>query len=377
MYEGVVKNNYLYQGAFAELDEELGWTDFPLRDYDAQIGRWVQQDPYQEFSSPYSAMANDPVNNIDPSGGIYIPLNRISKVVSFISQSSTKVLEITGKVTEGLTLLNKASIFIHLVNSAISIINIEINTSQVGGSPFSRGWGDAFFNATVGGLHDVFWGTNLSEYDSQEDKIQYLKGRIAGDQAALVASAATVNSGLQGGARGALVSGGSSAIVGTGVAIYGGVMGAIAISDLAWARSKLQRIQMSSILEDLNAEYEGKGGSNNANNDRGMSDSFPDDGNSQDRKISKDAEKIGNGHAWDKHKLKQREFPEINTRDEFKRLIDKVKCSPNSMYKKLANGRKAWYDKSTNTLVITDPTSVDGGTMYRPIGKLKYFYGLK
>jgi RHS repeat-associated protein len=70
VYEGVVKNNYLYQGAFAELDEELDWTDFPLRDYDAQIGRWVQQDPYQQFASPYVGMGADPANNTDPSGGI-------------------------------------------------------------------------------------------------------------------------------------------------------------------------------------------------------------------------------------------------------------------------------------------------------------------
>jgi hypothetical protein len=42
-YEGQLKNNYLYQGAFSELDEDIGWTDFALRNYDAQIGRWVQQ----------------------------------------------------------------------------------------------------------------------------------------------------------------------------------------------------------------------------------------------------------------------------------------------------------------------------------------------
>jgi RHS repeat-associated protein len=45
------KNNYLYQGAYAELDEDIGWTDFTLRNYDAQIGRWVQQDPFDQFAS--------------------------------------------------------------------------------------------------------------------------------------------------------------------------------------------------------------------------------------------------------------------------------------------------------------------------------------
>jgi RHS repeat-associated protein len=50
-YEGSLKNNYLYQGSYSELDDDIGWNDFALRNYDPQIGRWVQQDPYQEFPS--------------------------------------------------------------------------------------------------------------------------------------------------------------------------------------------------------------------------------------------------------------------------------------------------------------------------------------
>lgn len=44
-------------------------NDFELRNYDPQIGRWIQQDPYQEYASPYVGMGNDPVSNVDPSGG--------------------------------------------------------------------------------------------------------------------------------------------------------------------------------------------------------------------------------------------------------------------------------------------------------------------
>jgi RHS repeat-associated protein len=64
-----LKNNYLYQGGYSELDDDIGWNDFALRNYDAQIGRWVQQDPYQEFASPYVGMGDDPINLTDPSGG--------------------------------------------------------------------------------------------------------------------------------------------------------------------------------------------------------------------------------------------------------------------------------------------------------------------
>lgn len=67
--EGSLKNNYQYQGDYSEMDEDIGWNDFALRNYDSQVGRWVQQDPFDEFPSPYTGMGNDPVNNIDPSGG--------------------------------------------------------------------------------------------------------------------------------------------------------------------------------------------------------------------------------------------------------------------------------------------------------------------
>ena len=67
--EGGLQNNYQYQGAYSELDADIGWNDFALRNYDAQIGRWVQQDPYQQYASPYVGMGNDPVNFTDPSGG--------------------------------------------------------------------------------------------------------------------------------------------------------------------------------------------------------------------------------------------------------------------------------------------------------------------
>jgi RHS repeat-associated protein len=67
--EGELKNRRQYQGAFAEYDEDIQWNDFALRNYDPQIARWVQQDPYQQFASPYVALGGDPVNNIDPDGG--------------------------------------------------------------------------------------------------------------------------------------------------------------------------------------------------------------------------------------------------------------------------------------------------------------------
>ncbi len=66
---GAPNNNYLYQGDFSDFDDDLDWNDFELRSYDPQIGRALQNDPYDQFASGYVGMGNDTVNNIDPSGG--------------------------------------------------------------------------------------------------------------------------------------------------------------------------------------------------------------------------------------------------------------------------------------------------------------------
>ena len=141
MYEGVVKNNYLYQGAFAELDEELGWTDFPLRDYDAQIGRWVQQDPYQQFASPYVGMGADPANNTDPSGGI-VPggigglSTTAEKAITLgevVVTSTSKALSIANK---GLSLTSSISLLVRTVSLASNILNSNVASLQVGRPPY-------------------------------------------------------------------------------------------------------------------------------------------------------------------------------------------------------------------------------------------------
>jgi RHS repeat-associated protein len=62
-------NKFNYQGGSAEGEEETGWDEFDLRTYDPQVGRWIAADPLDEFQSPYTGMGNNPISNIDPSGG--------------------------------------------------------------------------------------------------------------------------------------------------------------------------------------------------------------------------------------------------------------------------------------------------------------------
>jgi RHS repeat-associated protein len=61
--------NYGFQGDFSEEDIDAQWNEFDLRTYDPQIGRFTSVDPYDQFTSPYIGMGNNPASTIDPSGG--------------------------------------------------------------------------------------------------------------------------------------------------------------------------------------------------------------------------------------------------------------------------------------------------------------------
>ena len=63
---------YLYNGK--ELQDETGWYDFGLRQYDPMLGMWHVLDPAAEeyySQSGYHYVANNPVNVVDPDGACY------------------------------------------------------------------------------------------------------------------------------------------------------------------------------------------------------------------------------------------------------------------------------------------------------------------
>jgi RHS repeat-associated protein len=151
VYQGSLKNNYLYQGAYAELDDDIGWHDFALRNYDAQIGRWVQQDPYQQFASPYVGMGADPVNNTDPSGGIVIdPIKTLETVVVTATRAKP--------VTQGISVLSGLSNVTRLAGWAAKVasaINTGITSGQVGIQGPNKNWSEGdlislIYNAAEG-----------------------------------------------------------------------------------------------------------------------------------------------------------------------------------------------------------------------------------
>jgi hypothetical protein len=88
------------------------------------------------------------------------------------------------------------------------------------------------------------------------------------------------------------------------------------------------------------------------------------------------AKAIAKGHAYEKHVVEEKLFPEVKNRDDFIELIAKVLANP-THHRKLENDREAYFNKKSNTIVIYNPHARDKGTCFRPRAGLKYFEGLK
>ncbi len=77
------------------------------------------------------------------------------------------------------------------------------------------------------------------------------------------------------------------------------------------------------------------------------------------------SQEIAGGHAFDKHVLPHGEFPGITTREQFQQHIESVINNPTAT-RSLTSGRTAWWDDETGTVVIRDPSRIDGGTAFKP-----------
>jgi RHS repeat-associated protein len=73
-----------YKSTNHEKDSETGYDDRNARFYDDEALRFVQIDQLAHetpFESPYSAMGNNPINNVDPDGNSWEPVGKDGKVV--------------------------------------------------------------------------------------------------------------------------------------------------------------------------------------------------------------------------------------------------------------------------------------------------------
>jgi RHS repeat-associated protein len=146
VYEGVVKNNYLYNGKeLLDEDADLGWLDYGFRNYDPQIGRFPQLDPLSweyPYYTPYQFAGNDPIANVDLDG--LEPLNVIGHVGDAIVTSKSLLQEVvitTAKIAKKISLsAGQITVKALQINNALNVIVTKPVTChgayQYGFSPY-------------------------------------------------------------------------------------------------------------------------------------------------------------------------------------------------------------------------------------------------
>ncbi|HEY8397578.1 MAG TPA: RHS repeat-associated core domain-containing protein [Flavihumibacter sp.] len=207
-------NNYLYQGDFAELDEDLGWTDYLLRSYDAQIGRWLQNDPYDEFNSGYLSMGGDPSSFIDSDGGcVYcetvdraMTLKEVVVTLKVVKNSSyfSKAVEFSAGFFEGIAAGASTTYnFIAVdawksetwINTGYLVGGLAISSNSVGGPSNGRALMSMIDSRLGTRLGDTYDATAQS-FNDFVDNIPNMSARDFGKMAGQGTFAALTTKGL-------------------------------------------------------------------------------------------------------------------------------------------------------------------------------------
>ncbi|MFT3948779.1 MAG: RHS repeat-associated core domain-containing protein [Agriterribacter sp.] len=256
--EGVLKNDYLYNDKELFDDGELNWYDYGFRNYDPQIGKFIQMDPLADGNSdfsPYSYAANDPIGNIDYLGLDPISaLSTTAETAITLSTVTITAVKATSTAISTVSLVSKiisiTSITLQVANTACNLINSSITTSGVGsvdpGRRFaieSRGFNHAFRSALTLGMSEWFTSDPLKDYSTDQEKLWYLQGRLKGDAAAAAFSLAETDVGT-----GGLVTTGAT---GVGAVVSGGVIAhgmAVSIKtgiDIALTWEKIYKLNMA------------------------------------------------------------------------------------------------------------------------------------
>ena len=149
------------------------------------------------------------------------------------------------------------------------------------------------------------------------------------------------------------------------------------INSIAQGRSIFDRNERSSQQPQLLAQ-----GTSSANSVLSSSDidSFNSANDPNDpivkKIIKKISDKIADGHAWDKHVIRQREFPSITSKKQFAKLIRNVIEKNFRSRRFLRDGGTGYWDNNSGTLVIFDPRNPDLGTTYVPTAGINKFYSI-
>jgi filamentous hemagglutinin len=82
---------------------------------------------------------------------------------------------------------------------------------------------------------------------------------------------------------------------------------------------------------------------------------------------------IAKGYAFADHAA---DFGVATTSD-LQSIVESTLASPNTQSRALSRGRSAFYDPSSNTIVIVNPPAPDKGTVFRPTDGVAYYDRLR
>jgi len=134
-FEENLKNNNLYNDKELFDDGDINWYDYGYRNYDPQIGRFMQIDPLaDDYGSltPYQYAGNDPIGNSDEDG---------LSIISDVGKSTTGLLDVVVTNSPRVTHLSaevriQSGKFVNISTKTVSqigkVASSIIKTVQVG-----------------------------------------------------------------------------------------------------------------------------------------------------------------------------------------------------------------------------------------------------
>lgn len=133
-----IYNKIGYQGKELEDALDLDWNDFEARNYDPQIGRFIEQDPAYQFASPYVGMGNNWAMGTDPNGKYAL----FDDIVAIVVGAAVNVIGNWGNIHSA------GTFFEYLGVGALS------GEATLYGGPLAGGAVVGLGNAVVGGVTD-------------------------------------------------------------------------------------------------------------------------------------------------------------------------------------------------------------------------------
>ena len=130
-----IKNNYLYNDKELFEEADLNWYDYGFRNYDPQIGRFVELDPLTDdfsFLTPYQYASDDPITNIDLDG--LEGLKSVGGIASDFFQGSKTILQgevvvvaikASKPVQNSVNLAKVASLSMHAIKLAAIVVRAQ------------------------------------------------------------------------------------------------------------------------------------------------------------------------------------------------------------------------------------------------------------